>query len=193
MTNQHALGAAPAPKWHRPFLRYLEGENGPAAPAENAPTPTPSPAPTPAPTPEPTPKPGSSFTQADVDRIVRERLEQQARSKFGDYEQLKAAAEGAQTVEQKLAELEKKHADAEARALRSDIAAKHGISPEDRDLFLTGSDEATLTAQAQRLAARDAEKKTKGNVAPKEGTPANEAKDDTGLRELTRGLFGRSE
>ena len=134
-----------------------------------------------------------TFTQADVDRIVKERLARQAKNEFGDYDELKAKAAGAKTVEQKLAELETKHAEAEARALRSDIAAKHGISAEDRDLFLTGSDEETLTAQAKRLAAREADRKSKGNVAPQEGATTTTGKDDTAMREFARGLFNRAD
>ena len=110
-----------------------------------------------------------TFTQAELDRIVKDRLAQQAKNQFPNYEEYKAAAEGAKTVEQKLADLEAKHAEAEARALRSEIATKHGISAEDRDLFLTGSDEATLDAQAKRLAERLADQKKTGNVARKEG------------------------
>lgn len=132
-----------------------------------------------------------ALTQADVDRIVKDRVAR-ATAKYADYEDLKAKAEGAKTVEQKLADLEQRNAAAEARALRSDIAAKHGVSAEDRDLFLTGTDEATLTAQAERLAARDAEIKKQGNVAPKEGaapkgTPENEA------RTFVSDLFGSSD
>lgn len=112
---------------------------------------------------------GKTFTQAELDQIITDRLAQQAKNKFGDYADLKAKAEGAKTVEQKLAELESKHAEAEARALRSNIATKHGLSAEDRDLFLTGSDEAALEAQAKRLADRIADQKKNGNVARKEG------------------------
>ena len=108
------------------------------------------------------------LTQADVDRIVKDRIAR-VEAKYADYNDLKKAADGAKTVEQKLADLESKHAEAEARALRSDIAARHGITAEDRDLFLTGSDEATLEAQAKRLAEREADRKSKGNVARKEG------------------------
>lgn len=43
---------------------------------------------------------------------------------------------------------------ARAEALRWRIAAKHGISDEDAELFLTGTDEETLTKQAERLAER---------------------------------------
>lgn len=110
-----------------------------------------------------------TFTQEEVNRILTARLREQAEKKFGDYNDLKAKAEGAKTVEQKLAELETKHAEAEARALRADIASKYGISPEDRDLFLTGSDADALEAQAKRLAERVADQKKNGNRAPKEG------------------------
>ena len=41
---------------------------------------------------------------------------------------------------------------AQAEALRWRIAAKHGISDDDAETFLTGSDEASLTRQAERLA-----------------------------------------
>ena len=58
-----------------------------------------------------------TFTQADVDKIVRDRLAQQAKNKFANYDEYKAAAEGAKTVEQKLADLEAKHAEAEALSL----------------------------------------------------------------------------
>lgn len=131
-----------------------------------------------------------TFTQADVDKIVRDRLAQQAKNKFANYDEYKAAAEGAKTVEQKLADLEAKHAEAEARALRSDIATKHGISAEDRDLFLTGSDEATLTAQAKRLAERLADQKKNGNRAPKEGATTTSGNTDSDARTFARNLFG---
>lgn len=134
-----------------------------------------------------------AFTQADIDRIVKDRLAQQAKNQFGDYDDLKAKAEGAKTVEQKLADLEKKYSDAEARALRSDIAAKHGISSEDRDLFLTGIDESTLTAQAERLAAREADRKKQGNVAPKEGSTKNSGESNSDAREVARQLFANTD
>ena len=45
-------------------------------------------------------------------------------------------------------------AQAQAEALRYRVAAKHSISDEDAELFLTGSDEETLTKQAARLVDR---------------------------------------
>lgn len=110
-----------------------------------------------------------TFTQADVDKIVRDRLAQQAKNKFGDYDDLKVRAEGAKTLEERLADVESRYKEAETKALRSDIAAKFGIDPVDRDLFLTGSDEESLTAQATRLAERASTVKKQGNVAPNEG------------------------
>lgn len=94
-----------------------------------------------------------------------------------------------QRFEERLAEMEKRAAQAESKALRSDIAAKFGLSAEDRDLFLTGSDESTLTAQAQRLAGREADRKKQGNVAPREGTTTTSG-GDNGLRDFTKRLFG---
>ena len=135
---------------------------------------------------------GQTFTQADVDRIVQERVARE-KAKYPDYDELKAKAEGAKTVEQKLADLERKTAEAEARALRSDIAAKFGISAEDRDLFLPGSDEATLTAQAKRLADREADRKKQGNRAPGEGSTKNTGKNDDELRDFTGKLFGKAD
>lgn len=165
MDTQRILGPGFAPAWHRPFLRYfapVEGEGGGE------------------------PKPGEggegqqqeqAFTQADVDKIVRERLAQQAKNRFGDYDELKSKAEGAKTLEQQFSDLKNELDSTKAQALRARVAADHGIStkkgpngePSDADLFLTGSDEATLEAQAKRLAEREADRKSKGNVARKEG------------------------
>lgn len=61
---------------------------------------------------------------------------------------------------------------AEAEALKWRIAAKHGISDEDADLFLTGSDEDTLTRQAERFKEL-ASKPTKGTVVPGVGNQPN--------------------
>lgn len=129
--------------------------------------------------------------QAEVDRIVKERVARE-RAKYSDYDELKAKAAGSQTLEERLASLEGELTTAKTAALRSDIAAKHGLSAEDRDLFLTGTDESTLNAQAQRLSERVADRKKQGNFAPKEGTtPAAGA--DTGEREFVRNLFSRAE
>lgn len=128
-----------------------------------------------------------TFTQADVDKLVgkaRGEERRKASEKYADYDDLKTKADGAKTVEQQLADLQGQLQASNVRALRSDIAAAHGIStkkgangePSDADLFLTGTDEDTLTAQAQRLAERESDRKKNGNVAPKEGTTTSSGK-----------------
>lgn len=59
----------------------------------------------------------------------------------------------AQRAAERIAELEAQANEAKRDALRFKVASKHGISDEDADLFLTASDEETLTKQAERLAA----------------------------------------
>lgn len=130
-----------------------------------------------------------TFTQSDVDRIVRERV-QRERAKYADYDALKAKAEGAKSVEDRLAEMEQRTAAAEASALRSDVAARHGISAEDRDLLLTGTDAETLEAQAKRIA-EASERKKKANIVPREGNNPKATGGDE-EREFVRKLFGRA-
>lgn len=154
---------------------------------------TPNPEPNPGAGGEPKPAEGKTFTQAELDQMIKDRLAQQRKNEFGDYADLKAKADGAKTVEQQLADLATKHAAAEARILRADIASTYGISKEDRDLFLTGSDEATIEAQAKRLAERNAEQKKNGNRAPREGRTTTSGDPDKDMREAVRGLFGRAD
>lgn len=145
------------------------------------------------------PKPEPTFSQADVERIVRERLAQQAKNKFGDYDDLKTKAGESQTLEQRVAEMEVRTQAAEAVALRASVAAEFGIStkkgpkgePSDADLFLTGADVDTLTAQAQRLAGRESDRKKQGNFAPKEGQSPSSSGDSDDLRDFTKRLFNK--
>lgn len=142
-----------------------------------------------------------SLTQADVERIVKDRLAQQAKNKFGDYDELKAKAGQSATLEERLGALEGELTSTKASAMRTSIAAEFGISTKkgakgeasDAELFLTGSDESTLTAQAQRLVGREADRKKQGNVAPKEGATKTTGTDDTEMREFSRSLFGRAD
>jgi hypothetical protein len=71
----------------------------------------------------------------------------------------------AQKAQDRIAALERELESTRTTALRSRIQAKHGISDEDAELFLTGSDEDTLTKQAERLAERVADRK-KGGLGP---------------------------
>lgn len=145
------------------------------------------------------PKDGQTFTQDDVNRIVKERAERIAKQLYPDYDDLKAKAGESQSLEQRIADMEKESAAAKAEALRSRVAAEFGVStkkgpkgePSDADLFLTGADESTLTAQAQRLAARESDRKKQGNFAPKEGTTTSTGGDDEDLRGFARKLFNK--
>lgn len=138
-----------------------------------------------------------TFTQADVDRIVKERVARTA-AKYADYDELKSKADGAKTLEERLAAVEGELTTTKAQALRTRIASEYGVStkagekgePSDADLFLTGTDEATLIAQAQRLAAREADRKQHGNVAPKEGTTTTSTGPEAESREFVGSLFG---
>lgn len=62
----------------------------------------------------------------------------------------------AETYNESLKQATKDAESARTDALRLRIALTHGVSTEDAELFLTASDEETLTKQAQRLAARAA-------------------------------------
>lgn len=59
----------------------------------------------------------------------------------------------AQKAAEATAQAQAQAAKAEAEALRWRIAAKHGIPDDKAELYLTGSDEDALTAQAEGLAA----------------------------------------
>ena len=76
-------------------------------------------------------------------------------------------------------------------ALRFKVASKYGIGDEDADLFLTGSDEESLTRQAERLAAREDERKKQGNRVANEGRGTNPAKGSKGdsFAEFAEGFF----
>lgn len=149
-------------------------------------------------------------SQQELNAALKDRLDRE-RSKFKDYNDLKAKAARLDEIEQaNLSELEKANTrvtsaeterdSAKAEALRLRIAVTHGISLEDADLFLTGTTEETLTAQAKRLSDRvaeqanaEAERKKKNPSVPKEGTSTTTGttteEDD---REFARTFFGHS-
>ncbi len=121
--------------------------------------------------------------------------EKRAKANAAAASELESIKEASKTAEQKsadqLAAAQRDAETARAEALRFRIASKFQVSDEDADLFLTGSDEETLTRQAQRLTDRDTERKKQGNYSPREGaTPPTPAPDDE--REFVRNLFGAS-
>ncbi|NOQ62710.1 hypothetical protein [Mycolicibacterium fortuitum] len=147
-------------------------------------------------------------SQQELNAALKDRLDRE-RAKFKDYNDIKAKAAKLDEIEQaNLSELEKANGrittaeterdTAKAEALRLRIAVTHGISLDDADLFLTGTDEETLTAQAKRLSDRaaeqanaEAERKKKNPIVSKEGTSTTTGttteEDD---REFARNFFG---
>lgn len=79
--------------------------------------------------------------EAKDNRLKAQELDGIKQSQMSELEKAQATAQAASQAV----------ATAEAEALRWRIAAKHGISDEDAETFLTGSDEESLTRQAQRL------------------------------------------
>ena len=142
-------------------------------------------------------------SQDELNRVIDERLKRE-RAKFADYKDVKAKAARLDEIEQanqteadktakRLADLEAELDRTRREALRVSIASKHGITDaDDIDLFLTGTDEETLTRQAERLAGRDADRKKNGNHVPTEGkTPPANGSDES--REFARQLFARAQ
>lgn len=92
---------------------------------------------------------------------------------------------------EKIAELEKQIEGATVQAVRARMAAKYQIAPEDADLFLTGSDEETVEAQAKRLSERVSASKKNPPPVSKEGAVTN-ASGSEDQREFLRQLTGRA-
>lgn len=108
-----------------------------------------------------------TFTQAELDRIVADRLSRE-RAKYGDYEAIKAKADKLDQMEEaskselqkatdraaKLqAELDGMKKANEIRSMRDEVAKKTGL-PVDMMEFLTGTDEEACMAQAKKLVER---------------------------------------
>lgn len=99
-----------------------------------------------------------TFTQADVDRIVADRLRRE-RERFADYDDLKQRAQAADASKSDLEKLaarveaaEKKAADMEAKALRAEVAQAKGLTPA-QARRLQGSTKEELEADADDLLA----------------------------------------
>ena len=123
--------------------------------------------------------PESKFTQADVDRIIAERLKREGISDLrAKAQRLDELEQQTKTTEQQTAErLAKMEAAIESstvEALRMRIANRFGVTEDDAELFLTATDAEGLEKQAKRLAERngDVEAKAKRgrNHVPAEGT-----------------------
>jgi hypothetical protein len=142
-----------------------------------------------------------TFTQAEVNKIAADRARAE-RAKFADYDDLKSKADGAKTLEERLASMETELNSTKLSALRSQIASEYGISTKrasedelsDAEVILTGATREAMTAQATRFAGALAAQKKTGNVARKEGnTTSTGSSPEAESRELVRNLFGRGD
>lgn len=143
---------------------------------------------------------GKTFTQADVDRIVGERL-YDAKKKYGDYEELKAKAaqfdefqeknktelekanEKTAKLEKELEDLKKQGTIAEARAK---VSKDTGVPVE----CLLGEDEETCKAQAEAILKFA---KPSGYPGAKKDTPNHTNSSSNGndaMREFAHQFFG---
>lgn len=138
-------------------------------------------------------------TQDDLNKVISDRV-QRERAKYADYKDVKAKAakfdefEAANQTEtektaKRIADLETELNNTRRDSLRLTIASANGITDaDDIDLFLTGSDEETLTKQAKRLAERTADRKKNGNHVPREGATPSSGENDE--RKFVGDLFG---
>lgn len=141
-------------------------------------------------------------SQDEFEARLGKRLERE-RGKFSDYEDLKVKAAKLDEIEQanqteaekaakRVADLEAELNNTRRESNRLKIAAEHGITDaDDIELFLTGTDEETLTKQAKRLADRDADRKKNGNRVPREGHTPPVQSGDEDRRAFVRQLTGR--
>lgn len=93
---------------------------------------------------------------------LQKQLDDIAAANLSDLEKAQKAAADAQAAADK----------ATTEALRLRVAAKHGISDEDADLFLTGSDQETVERQAAALVARTSTSPKPDLSQGAKGTPA---------------------
>jgi hypothetical protein len=94
----------------------------------------------------------------DAERNARKAAEKAATDLQAQLDKINRANESAvEKAQRELKEAQDDAAKARAEAIRLRVAAKHGISDEDADLFLTATDEDSLNRQAERLTARNAE------------------------------------
>ena len=118
-------------------------------------------------------------SQEELDRIVQKRIDRE-RSKFSDYDELKAkAARLSELEESQKSELEKAQeraeraeralAEASATAVRAEVAAEKGVPV----ALLSGDSREALIASAEALLAFRDETARKGNYVPSEGRNSN--------------------
>lgn len=118
-----------------------------------------------------------TYTQVELTHAIKESLDAQR----ADYEAAREAAQHADVSTQRIADLEREVAEARRETLVTTLISSHGLSTEDAQL-LTGHDEATLTAQAERLQSLANVPRTNGLIARKEGQPVRRTDRDDNKR-----------
>lgn len=133
--------------------------------------------------------------QAEVDkwRNHARTWEGRAKDNQGAAEKLQEIEDANKSELEKLTEkattLESELATARFDAMRQSIAAEYGISKGDTELFLTGADSDTLTAQAKALQERTAKESRVGVHIP--GLQDRQTDDAAGSKDdFARSLFG---
>lgn len=128
----------------------------------------------------------------DIDWKAKARdWEKRAKDNKGAADRLAELEEANKTEAQKsadrLAAAEKAAVDARAEATRYRIASEFKLSPEDAAALEHVSSEDGMRLVAERLGARDAERKKQGNVVPNEGKTTQPASGSD--QEVVRSLF----
>ena len=128
-------------------------------------------------------------SQEDLNKVISDRVARE-RAKYADYKDVKAKAAKLDEFEQanqtesekaarRIADLEAELTNTRRESLRISIASANGITDaDDIELFLTGTDEETLTKQAKRLAERTADRKKTANRVPREGETSTPGDND---------------
>ena len=119
--------------------------------------------------------------EAKDNRIKASKLDEIQAAQMSDLEKAQARAK----------ELEDQATKATSEALRWRIAAKHGISDEDAETFLTGSDEESLTRQAERLASLATTAPTTPKPDLSQGGSAGTPRPQTAAEQFAAAFEGR--
>jgi hypothetical protein len=146
-----------------------------------------------------------TFTQEEFDAALRDavtaevektaakiRAEERRKvsERFADYDDLKAKAEGATTLEDRVAEIERQAQESEARAMRAEVANAKGLTPTQAKR-LVGATREQLEADADELIKDIGAQTKQGNHVPREGKNPK-AGGSNELGEFTKNLFSRA-
>jgi hypothetical protein len=135
-------------------------------------------------------QPEQTFTQADVDRIVRERVTRE-REKFADYDELKATAGKAKTAEERITALENEIEATRLSAARAQIATEFKLTDKQAAALKYAPSEEAAREIAEGLAAETSAQQRNGNHVPNEGTNPQSGEDQ--MARFTDAVFGHED